>query len=95
MMYEKPMVETFLRNYTALCRSNEDELVTAKLDLIMGMRKLRKNSRNLYDTIVGVFVNGNPIQEQAKQMNVSKRQINRRLDDGLHMLTMIMNGEVL
>jgi len=28
-------------------------------------------------------------------MGVSKRQILRRLDDGLHMLTMIMNGEVL
>jgi CRISPR/Cas system-associated endonuclease Cas3-HD len=70
------------------------DLRTAKIDLDLAMRKLQRKSINLYNTVLGVMVYGNPIQEQAKQMKVSKRQIIRRLDDGLHMLTMIMNGEV-
>ena len=64
------------------------------LDLDTALRKLQKNNSNLYKALVGVFVFGNPIQEQARLMNVSKRQINRRLDDGLHVLTMIMNGDM-
>jgi hypothetical protein len=78
----------------AIVLGNHNDLQTAKIDLDMAMRKLRHMSVNLYNTVLGVMVYGNPIQEQAKQMGVSKRQIIRRLDDGLHMLTMIMNGEV-
>jgi hypothetical protein len=73
----------------------DEDLMISKMDLDRAIRKLQKSSPNLYKTIIGVFVYGNPIQEQAKQMDVSKRQINRRLDDAVHMLTMIMNGEVL
>lgn len=97
-MYDKQTVEGYLRNYTTLHRAillgDNHELQNAKIDLDMAMRKLRGTSVNLYNTVLGVMVYGNPIQEQAKQMKVSKRQIIRRLDDGLHMLTMIMNGEV-
>lgn len=98
-MYDKPTIEGYLRNYTTLCTAIltgcEDEHRIAKMDLDRAMRKLQHISVNLYTTLIGVFVYGNPIQEQAKQMNVSKRQIIRRLDDGLHMLMMIMNGDVL
>ena len=98
-MYQKQMVEELLRNYTtvttAVLLDSDEDLHTAKIDLDMALRKLQTFSVNLYNTIIGVFVWGNSIQEQAKQMNVSKRQILRRLDDGTHMLTMIMNGEVL
>jgi hypothetical protein len=93
------MIEEMLRNYSSItaivAASGDEDLRNAKIDLDMAMRKLQSFSDNLYKAIIGVFVWGNPIQEQAKQMNVSKRQINRRLDDGLHFLTMIMNGEVL
>lgn len=99
MTYQKQMIEELLRNYTTLAYvimlTGDEDLHTSKCDLDSALRKLQKVSRNLYDTIIGVFVYGNPIQEQAKQMNVSKRQISRRLDDGLHMLMMTMNGEVL
>lgn len=98
-MYEKQAVEECLRNYTLLNQmtlmGDDKELLTVKMDMDNAMRRLQKASPNLHGTLIGVFVYGNPIQEQAKQMNVSTRQITRRLDDGLHMLTMIMNGEVL
>ena len=99
MKYTKQEIETFLREYTTLqacvLYGYDIDLVLCKMDLDTAIRKLEKSSPNLYKTIMGVFVYGNPIQEQAKQMDVSKRQISRRLDDGVHMLTMIMNGEVL
>ena len=65
------------------------------MDLDQALVKLQKTNKNLHKTLIGVFVHGTPIQEQAKAMKVSKRQISRRLDDGVHMLTMIMNGEIL
>jgi hypothetical protein len=99
MKYQKQEIEAYLREYTTLqvcvVYGYDDDLSVAKIDLDNAIRKLQKSSPNLYKTIMGVFVYGNPIQEQAKQMDVSKRQISRRLDDGVHMLTMIMNGEVL
>lgn len=99
LTYDKQMIEGMLRNYSTLTSvittTGDDDLRAAKIDLDMSLRKLQGFSTNLYRTIIGVLVWGNPIQEQAKQMNVSKRQINRRLDDGLHFLTMTMNGEVL
>lgn len=99
MKYKKQETEAYLREYTTLqacvTYGYDEDLSIAKMDLDKAIRKLQITSPNLYKTIIGVFVYGNPIQEQAKQMDVSKRQINRRLDDGVHMLTMIMNGEVL
>lgn len=98
-MYDKPAIEGYLRNYTtlttAIMTGCDEEYHVAKMDLDRALRKLQHISANLYNTLIGVFVYGNPIQEQAKKMNVSKRQIIRRLDDGLHMLMMIMNGDVL
>jgi len=98
-MYDKPTIETYLRNYTtlstAIIAGCDEEHHIAKMDLDRALRKLQGFSYNLYATLIGVFVYGNPIQEQAKQMKVSKRQIIRRMDDGLHMLMMIMNGDVL
>ena len=99
MKYTKQEVETYLREYSTLqscvVYGSNEELKAISMDLNKSINKLQHNSPNLYKTIVGVFVYGDPIQEQAKKMNVSKRQISRRLDDGVHMLTMIMNGEVL
>ena len=98
-MYQTQQVETYLRNYTSLSHlitlNGDEDLMESKADLDSAMIKLSKTSYNLYSTMMGVFVYGNSIQAQAKQMNVSKRQVMRRLDDGLHMLVMIMNGEVL
>lgn len=97
--YDKQMVEGLLRHYSSIipvvATTGDEDLRNAKIDLDMALMKLQDFSTNLHHTIIGVLVWGNPIQEQAKQMNVSKRQINRRLDDGLHFLTMTMNGEVL
>ena len=91
--YTKQVVEHMLRNYTSLPQLKDAEFLTYKLDLDAALKRLNKFSRNLHDAIVGVFILGNTIQEQAAVQNVSKRQTNRRLDDGVHVLTMIMNGD--
>lgn len=98
--YSTQSIEALLRNYstfeTAIEGSLEDEsLRITKIELDTALRKLRGYSVNLYTSVVGVFVLGTPIQEHAKEYNISKRQVHRRLDDGLHFLVMIMNGEVL
>jgi SMC interacting uncharacterized protein involved in chromosome segregation len=92
--YKKQVVENMLRNYTSLYQLQDAEFLTAKLDLDKGLKQLNKMSKNLHDSIIGVFILGNTIHEQAAVQNVSKRQTLRRLDDGVHMLTMIMNGDV-
>ena len=99
MEYTKQEIEVYLREYTTLqtviAYNGNEDLAVIKLDLDNSIRKLHSTNTNLYKTLVGVFVCGNSIQKQAKEMKVSKRQINRRLDDALHLLTLIMNGEVL
>lgn len=99
MKYTKQEIESYLRNHNSLNQlvlmGGDEDFKIAKMDLDASLGKLQRSNKNLHRTLVGVFVLGTPIQEQAKEMNVSKRQINRRLDDGLHMLTMIMNGELL
>jgi hypothetical protein len=65
-----------------------------KLDLEHGLKNLKKQNATLYSTIVNVFVNGVPIQDQALKDGVTTRQVTRRLHDGLYALTLIMNGEV-
>lgn len=95
-MYTNQIVEAGLREYQSLTglllTSGNEETKALKLDLDAGLAKLQKQQKTLYKTLIGVFVLGNSIQEQAEQMSTSTRQVSRRLHDGVHMLTMIMNG---
>jgi hypothetical protein len=95
MEYQNDIVENLLRNYYSLNTTDDLLLRDYKIDLDIALAKLKEYSGVLYLTIVNVFVNGMPIQEQAKLDDVSRMQVNRRLHDALHVLTMIMNGEVL
>jgi DNA-directed RNA polymerase specialized sigma24 family protein len=99
MDYEPHAIEALLRNYTlidkAVMESGDEDLRITKVELDAAVRKLQGYSVNLYTTVIGVFVLGTPIQEHAKEYKISKRQVHRRLEDGLHLLVMIMNGEVL
>jgi CRISPR/Cas system-associated endonuclease Cas3-HD len=92
--YDKQAVEGMLRNYTTLENTSDANFLSYKLDLDKALQKLLKEYKNLYYAVVGVFVLGSSIQDQADSQNVSKRQTIRRLDDGIHMLTMIMNGDI-
>jgi hypothetical protein len=56
---------------------------------------LKKQSEVLYFTVVNVFVNGMPIQDQALNDGVTTRMVNYRLNDGLEALTNIMNGDMV
>lgn len=95
MEYKNDIVENLLRNYYSLQMHPDSTFSDYKVDLDQALAKLKNYSSVLYSTVVNVFVNGVPIQEQARIDEVSRMQTNRRLHDGLHMLTMIMNGEVL
>lgn len=99
MNYETQTIEALLRNYStiekAIVESGDEDLRITKVEMDVALRKLQGYSVNLYNAVVGVFVIGTPIQEHAKDCKISKRQVHRRLDDGLHLLVMIMNGEVL
>lgn len=99
MDYETQTIEALLRNYStiekAVVESGDEDLRITKVEMDVALRKLQGYSVNLYNAVVGVFVLGTPIQEHAKEYKISKRQVHRRLDDGLHLLVMIMNGEVL
>jgi hypothetical protein len=95
MEYQNDIVENLLRNYYSLDSSDDAMLRDYKIDLDIALSKLKEYSSVLYLTIVNVFVNGMPIQEQARIDDVSRMQVSRRLHDALHVLTMIMNGEVL
>ena len=88
--YQNSEVENMLRNYYSM-----QHLPDEKADLDIALVKLKGYSSVLYSTIVSVFVNGVPIQEKAREDEVTRMQVNRRLHDGLHVLTMIMNGEIL
>lgn len=88
--YQNSEVENMLRNYYSM-----QLLPDIKVDLDIALIKLKQYSSVLYSTIVSVFVNGIPIQEKARMDGVSRMQVNRRLHDGLHILTMTMNGDVL
>jgi hypothetical protein len=83
-----------LRSYYTLQSHPDSTFSFYKLDLEAGLRELRQQNAVLYSTIVNVFVNGMPIQEQAYNDDVTTRQVNYRLHDGLDALTMIMNGEI-
>jgi len=95
MEYTNESVENLLRNYYSLENYPSTELYEAKADLDIALVKLHNYSTNLYNTLMSVMVNAQPINRVAKQEEVDRKQINRRLHDGLHFLTMIMNGQVL
>jgi hypothetical protein len=88
------MVENMLRHYSLLASTSGAEYLDYRMDLDNSMSVLKQEYPNLYTTLMGVFVIGTPIHEQAKNQKTNKMQIHRRLNDGLHMLTLIMNGEV-
>jgi len=94
MMYQNSIVENLLRAYYTLQQHPDSTFTVYKLDLEIALRKIKQHNNVLYSTIVNVLVNGVPIQEQAEVDNVTTRQVNRRLHDGIHLLTMIMNGEL-
>jgi hypothetical protein len=95
-MYTTTIVEAALREYQSLTSllmlTGDQDTKNLKLDVDAGLRKLQKQNKTLYETLIGVFVLGNAIQEQAEQMSTSTRQVSRRLHDGVYMLTMLMNG---
>ena len=95
MKYSNNMVENMLRNYSLLGNTNNSEYVVYRLDLDSAMIVLKNNYTNLYKALMGVFVIGTPIQEQSVLQDVSKMQLHRWLNDGLHILTLIMNGDIL
>ncbi len=94
MKYSNNMVENMLRHYSLLASTSDAEYLDYRMDLDNSMSVLKQEYPNLYTTLMGVFVIGTPIHEQAKNQKTNKMQIHRRLNDGLHMLTLIMNGEV-
>lgn len=93
--YSNDSVENMLRNYYSLQDSSDTTLAEYKADLDLALTKLKDYSSVLYSTIVNVFINSKPINVEAYDSGVSRMQVNRRLHDALHMLTMIMNGEIL
>ena len=92
--YSNNMVENMLRNYSLLASTSGAEYLDYRMDLDNSMDTLKVEYPNLYSALMGVFVVGTPIQEQATLQKVSKMQTHRMLNDGLHMLTLIMNGEL-
>jgi hypothetical protein len=95
MEYEKEIVENLLRNYYSLQRHPDSTFSHYYLDIAYGLKELKKQSEVLYFTIVNVFVNGMPIQDQALNDGVTTRMVNYRLNDGLEALTNIMNGDMV
>lgn len=94
MKYYNNMIENMLRNYSMLASTSDAEFHNYRMDLDNGMQVLKKQHVNLYNAMMGVFVVGAPIQEQADLQDVSKMHIHRLLNDGISVLTLIMNGEV-
>lgn len=95
MKYTSDVVENILRNYYSFNKYTDTDLYDYKVDIDIALKKLSNYSSVLYSTIVNVFINSKPITLEASDGGVSRMQINRRLHDGLHLLTMIMNGEIL
>lgn len=94
MEYKQETVENLLRNYYSLSNYPTTELYEYKADLEIALAKLNNYSSTLYSTIVNVFINAKPINKEADDSGVTRMQVNRRLHDALHLLTMIMNGEI-
>jgi DNA-directed RNA polymerase specialized sigma24 family protein len=99
MEYDTKTIKAFLKNYTSIkgayhSTSNE-ELIITKTEMDIALRKLENYSINLFNTLIDVLVLGTPILEHAEENKISKRQVQRRLDDGLNLLVLIMNREIL
>lgn len=92
MEYTKTVVENLLRNYYSLQQHPDSTFSFYYLDLVDGLKELYKQNSVLYYTLVNVFVSGMPIQDQAYNDGVTTRMVNYRLNDGLEMLTSLMNG---
>jgi hypothetical protein len=95
MEYTISIVENLLRNYYSLQAHPDSTFSFYKVDIETALKRLQRENYTLYSTIVNVFINGNPITEQALDEDVSIRQVSRRLHDGLYALTFIMNGEIV
>jgi len=95
MEYPSDIVENMLRNYYTLQFHDSPEFSDMFVDLMMGLKELNKYNSVLYYTIISVFVNGTPIQDQALNDGVSPRMISYRLNDALSALTNFMNGELV
>ena len=95
MEYTTSIVENLLRNYYTLQQHPDSTFSFYKMDLENSLKALKRQNEVLYFTIVNVFVNGMPIQDQAYKDSVTTRQVNYRLHDALDALTKIMNGEGL
>lgn len=95
MKYEQQVVENILRNYYSFNKYTDLDLYEHKIDIDIALTKLNDYSSVLYSTIVNVFILSTPISVEAEESGVSRMQVNRRLHDGLHLLTLIMNGEIL
>lgn len=93
MEYQSSVVENLLRNYYSLQQHPDSTFSSYYMDVTYGLKELLRKNHVLYLTIVDVFVNGMPIQEQAEKMGVTTRQVNYRLNDALALLTSIMNGD--
>lgn len=90
--YTTNIVENLLRNYYSLQQHPDSTFSFYYLDLVDGLKELYKQNAVLYYTLVNVFISGMPIQDQAYNDGVTTRMINYRLNEGLEMLTNLMNG---
>jgi hypothetical protein len=95
MEYTKTVVENLLRNYYSLQQHPDSTFSFYYLDLVHGLKELYTENSVLYYTLVNVFISGMPIQDQAYNDGVTTRMINYRLNDGLEMLTNLMNGDTV
>lgn len=95
IVYTTEIVENLLRAYYSLQSHHDSIFSFYKVDLDNGLKALKKYNSTLYFTIVNVFVNGMPIQDQALQDGVTPRMVSYRLNDGLNALTKIMNGDLV
>lgn len=95
MEYTKTVVENLLRNYYSLQQHPDSTFSFYYLDLVDGLKELYKQNSVLYYTLVNVFVSGMPIQDQAYNDGVTTRMVNYRLNDGLDILTSLMNGVIV
>ena len=93
--YTTSIVENLLRNYYSLQQHPDSTFSFYYLDLVDGLKELYKQNAVLYYTLVNVFISGMPIQDQAYNDGVTTRMINYRLNEGLEMLTNLMNGVIV
>lgn len=93
MDYTTQMTENMLRSYFTLEAHPDTMFSDMKMDLDSALKALKQEDRPVYDTIMGVFVAGTPIQKQAVKDKVSKRQVHYRMAAGIASLTAIMNGD--